>query len=325
MADVKKILITGDYSKLNITNLLSKIENLGIKAEILNLLQSEKNNKEKFKTQIELESKKIIELQNNNNRHSALIVIGGILDYSLMIDNSNFLKILTENKLNNDLIRNSYDAVICLKSPQMICNGQYESIISLWVGTEHLRIVDFSDELRLFKEIKAVLGIPKPIEIERKLLIEKPSDEILSNLKLCRKIPITQAYLKTPEETKFRIRKRGAGENSMYIKTKKEKISDLKRIEIENYISKEEYYKYLEKKEYISGIISKDRYCIVSNDKYFELDVYPFFDNVATLEIELLSENEQFEIPAFVRLIRDVSKEAKYRNSNLAKKFGKAL
>ena len=183
---------------------------------------------------------------------------------------------------------------------------------------------DFDTKLnRLLKEVVAFLGIPKPLEIERKFLIEYPDIEFLNSIKTCRRIPITQAYLTTPEEGYFRIRKRGEGDKAVYIKTVKIKISDIKRIEIENYISKEQYDSYLAQRQYVTGIISKDRYCIVDNNTYYELDVYPFWNDRATIEIELLSEDQRYQLPKFVKLIREVSSEPDYRNLALAQKYGK--
>lgn len=154
-------------------------------------------------------------------------------------------------------------------------------------------------------------------------MIEYPDIEFLNSIKTCRRIPITQAYLTTPEEGYFRIRKRGEGDKAVYIKTVKIKISDIKRIEIENYISKEQYDSYLAQRQYVTGIISKDRYCIVDNNTYYELDVYPFWNDRATIEIELLSEDQRYQLPKFVKLIREVSSEPDYRNLALAQKYGK--
>ena len=62
---------------------------------------------------------------------------------------------------------------------------------------------DFDTKLkRLLKEVVAFLGIPKSLEIERKFLIEYPDIEFLNSIKTCRRIPITQAYLTTPEDLK---------------------------------------------------------------------------------------------------------------------------
>ena len=174
---------------------------------------------------------------------------------------------------------------------------------------------------RLLNEVKGFLGIPEPLEIERKFLIEMPDLIFLNSLKTCRKIPITQAYLSTSEEGKFRVRKRGEGENAIFIKTVKHKINDLIRIEIESLIPESEFYGYLFDKKSVQGIISKDRYCIAWNSTYYELDVYPFWQDKAILEIELLDENQPYELPDFVKLIREVSFEKEYRNKALAQKL----
>ena len=91
----------------------------------------------------------------------------------------------------------------------------------------------------------------------------------------------------------------------------------------ENYISKEQYDSYLAQRQYVTGVISKDRYCIVDNNTYYELDVYPFWNDRATIEIELLSEDQRYQLPKFVKLIREVSSEPDYRNLALAQKYGK--
>ena len=154
-------------------------------------------------------------------------------------------------------------------------------------------------------------------------MIVYPDLDLLRNMKTCRRIPITQAYLTTPEEGRFRVRKRGEGDDALYIKTVKYKINDMKRIEVEDYISEEEYKNYLQMSGCVQGVISKDRYCLAWQGKYFELDVYPFWRDKATLELELLSEDQEFELPDFVTLIRDVTTEKEYRNKRLAVTYAK--
>lgn len=273
----------------------------------------------------------------------------GMLDNRAFVTQAEFDRYAALNGLNEEQIRNSYDAVFHLVTA---ANGACESYnlsgnpartetpeqarkidletISVWTGTPHLRIIDNStsfDEklLRLLKEVKAFLGIPKPLEIERKFLIEYPDLKQLNSIKTCRRVPLTQAYIAHPNEGYFRIRKRGEGNNAVFVKTVKKKISDVKRIEIENYISEKEYYDYLQKKEFITGIISKDRYCIVWQAGYYELDVYPFWNDRATIEIELLSEEQTFTLPDFVKPIREVTLEPEYRNYALAKKYAQVF
>ncbi len=300
-----------------------------------------------FENQLDTETKLIEYAEKMLDEKVVLLFDRGLLDNKAFVTDKEFYRYSSLFGCNEDIIRNSYDAVFHLVTSANGAEESYtlennearsesieearkidEEIISVWTGTPHLRVIDnstsFVEKLnRLKTEILAFLGVPKPLEIERKFLIEYPDLEYLDNMKTCRKTAITQAYLTTPDEGNFRIRKRGSGENAVYIKTVKIKISDIKRIEIETYISKEEYYDYLNQKEYVTGIISKDRYCIVYDSTYYELDVYPFWIDRATLEIELISEEQEYKLPPFVKLIREVTFEKEYRNLSLARMYGR--
>ena len=364
MAEVIKIVLTGGpcAGKTTALSFIEKeLEKHGIRVLLLKeqatkLILSGKTpqnmgcyefHKLLFKNQLD-EERNLTDLAENMSDEKVVILLDrGLLDNKAFVTQSDFDRYSSLYGANEDLIRNSYDAVFHLVTSANGAEQHYtlenneartesieeakdldEEIISVWTGTPHLRIIDnstpFEEKLnRLKKEIFSFLGIPKPFEIERKFLIQYPDINFLDNMKTCRKTSITQAYLSTPADGNFRIRKRGSGENAVYIKTVKIKISDIKRIEKENYISKEEYYEYLEQKEYVTGIISKDRYCIAYDSTYYELDVYPFWTDKATLEIELLSEEQAYIIPPFTKVIREVTFEQEYRNLYLAQKYGK--
>lgn len=301
--------------------------------------------KQLFEEQLAQESKAFKLACSINADRVVVLSDGGLLDSRAYVTQSEFERYAGLNGTNEDIIRNSYDAVFHLVTAANGAEDYYflssnpstsmsveaargldEEIIAAWTGTPHLRVFDNSSNFRfkvkrLMEEITAFIGVPEPFEIERKFLIEHPDLEMLNNIKTCRRIPITQAYFNTPDEGRFRIRKRGEGDKAVYIKTAKKKISDIKRVEIEHYISEKEYNDYLSQKEYIIGKISKDRYCIVWNYSYYELDIYPFWADKATLEIELCSENQSYAIPSFVKLIREVSFEPEYRNLALAQKY----
>ncbi|MED9968685.1 MAG: AAA family ATPase [Ruminococcus sp.] len=295
-----------------------------------------------FETQLKNENALIEKAKAMNKNKVVLIFDRGLLDSRAYVKGDYFELYAGKFNLNEEKIRNRYDAVFHMVTAADGAENYYNSktnpqrcesiedarkldaeLIALWTGTVHLRIIDnstgFTQKLnRLLDEVKGFLGIPEPLEIERKFLIEMPDLIMLNSMKNCRKIPITQAYLSSKTEGQFRVRKRGEGRNAVYIKTIKHKINDLIRIEIESFISEKEYYNYLFDKESVVGIISKDRYCISMNSTYYELDVYPFWDDKATLEIELLSENQPYVLPDFVKLIREVSFEKEYRNKALA-------
>lgn len=200
-------------------------------------------------------------------------------------------------------------------SAVFIKSGQSEAVIRSWLGNEHLRIV--KDDSALFEEIDFFLGIPEPLEIERKFLIEKPNESELQKSAVCDFVDIAQAYINKNGE-RYRVRKRGKDGDFIYIKTEKIKITEMKRIEKESRITEAQYL------EAIKGekVLFKRRWLILYNEKCFELDVYPFWADKALLEIELKSETEDFKIPPFLNVIEEVTQNRSYRNSVLAQIYG---
>ena len=67
------------------------------------------------------------------------------------------------------------------------------------------------------------------------------------------------------------------------------------------------------------GQIIKDRYCLTYKNQYFEIDIYPFSNDLAILEIELNNELQEIEFPYYLDILKEVTEDSRYRNSNLAK------
>ena len=57
------------------------------------------------------------------------------------------------------------------------------------------------------------------------------------------------------------------------------------------------------------------------NNKYFEVDIYPFSTTTAICEIELCEENEQFEIPSFIKVIKEVTNDKRFSNYAFSKQI----
>ncbi len=64
--------------------------------------------------------------------------------------------------------------------------------------------------------------------------------------------------------------------------------------------------------------ISKTRYCLTYAGQYFEIDVFPCWDDQAIAEIELSSEEEAVVFPPELHVIREVTGDPKYRNAAIA-------
>lgn len=164
----------------------------------------------------------------------------------------------------------------------------------------------------------------KPLEIEYKFLIEYPDTGFLSKLPGYRCVNMTQMYLTLPESFgsesgRCRIRKTEENGEIKYIKTFKQAISDLTRIEIESEITAEEFDRLTTYQTHDCSPIIKSRHIFPFRDFICEVDVFPFWDDRAFLEIEVTSEDITPSIPPFIRIIKDVSADKRYRNSALAR------
>lgn len=163
------------------------------------------------------------------------------------------------------------------------------------------------------------------IETERKFLIELPDTDEISRLDGCRVLHITQTYLWDEDGTgaERRVRKIIEGGETTYVFTRKEHISKMSRIEDERRISREEYDAlYAEAK----SELTKTRYAFPFGSHTVEIDVYPYeiggdkLVGKAILEMELEAEDEQVELPDFIKVIRELTGTGEFSNKRLAKK-----
>ena len=156
-------------------------------------------------------------------------------------------------------------------------------------------------------------------EIERKYLIEYPDAALLEAQPGCVTWQIEQAYLVEGEggETR-RVRQVTENGEKRYFRTFKHMIDALSCEEDEAEISPQEYGALLRDRDPARRVIGKTRYRIPWGDHVLEFDIYPFWRERAILEIELTDEDDAPGLPDWVRVIRDVTGERAYRNSQLA-------
>ncbi len=200
-----------------------------------------------------------------------------------------------------------------------------DRLIAAWTGHPHFRVIDNSTDfkgkmIRLIREITAFLGEPAPLEIERKYLIRRPSLRMLEEKPNCERVDIIQTYLKPDENgDEVRIRQRGTNGHYIYFKTKKKKISDIRRVEEEERLSQEEYLALLVQADPGCRPIHKERYCLSENGLYYEIDIYPDWAENAVMEIELHSEDQEILFPKEIEVIREVTGDPAYSNYALSK------
>lgn len=267
----------------------------------------------------------------------------GMLDSKAYVSSLEFQCLLNTLEANEIELRDNYDAIFHLVTAAKGAEEFYtlennaarkesvkeaalidDKIISAWTGHPHLRVIDNSTNFegkiqRLISEISSFLGEPEPYEIEKKYLIEYPNIKELEKMNNCEKVEIIQTYLLSDNDEEVRIRQRGKNGNYIYYKTVKKTISDIKRIEKEKRLTKDEYLNLLMNADPKYRQIRKTRYCLTYDKTYYEIDVYPFWNDKAILEVELKDEQEKVNIPPFINIIKDVTSDPTYKNHSLAK------
>ena len=294
---------------------------------------------------LQLEKEKIFEQGAASMAAEKVLIVcdRGALDNKAYMTDLEFACVLESLGCNEVELRDHYDAVFHLVTAAKGAEQFYttannaartetveqaaaldDKLIAAWTGHPHLRIIDnatdFENKLkRLIAEISAFLGEPEPYEVERKFLIEYPDVAALERLPNCQRVEIIQTYLTAPAGEESRVRQRGIDGNYIYFQTTKKKVTGMKRVEVERRLSKDEYLRLLMDADPNCRPIRKTRYCLTYGNQYFEIDVYPFWKDQAVVEIELADETAEIRFPELIRVIREVTEDASYKNASLAR------
>ncbi len=160
-----------------------------------------------------------------------------------------------------------------------------------------------------------------PLEIERKYLIRMPDTAWLAAQDGVRVKEITQTYLLDRPGVSARVRRVVEGGVERYIYTAKRRLSALTAEEDEREISAAEYEAYLQSADPARRPIHKKRYAIPYARHVVEVDIYEFWSDRATAEIELSAEDEAAPLPPYLAVIREVSADRRYKNASLAREI----
>lgn len=165
------------------------------------------------------------------------------------------------------------------------------------------------------------MGSNDNLEIERKFLIEYPNFELV---KYNSKVDISQSYLVRKDiEVERRIRSWCENGITKYYYTEKKFLTGFTRQEVERKISKSEYDNFNLEVDNSIVTVEKSRYTIDFDGLTFEVDIYPFSNELAIMEVELERENQEYTIPNGISVLKEVTGIKEYGNIPLctAKKF----
>ncbi len=161
--------------------------------------------------------------------------------------------------------------------------------------------------------------MPKGLEIERKFLIALPSeDRLLAEGAVCD--DITQTYLLSEAGVTARVRRREGAVGVEYTHTEKRCITAITAREDERIIDREEYAVLLKTADPDLSPIRKRRYSLPYGGRLLEIDVYPFWERTAVLEVELPTEDAPLTLPPYLTVIAEVTEDKRYKNVSLAAK-----
>lgn len=312
----KAVLLCPEAATVVIENGVSREDYLSFETEVA-------------KCQIKLE-KELLELAEDIDDEVLIIYDRALTDCFSYVDKKDALA----SNIGIDYLTswNRYDSIIMLETASKEAFEQsdvrtesyeeaikcQENLLKIFVGHPHFRFIKNStsfDEkiLNLKEEIDTILN---GVETEKKYLIDYPNFEELKKIGAY-KTEISQTYLLCDFGT-HRIRSGKTGDISTFFETIKIRISGMSAHEDEHIITKEEYDELMKDADPNKNTIYKDRYCFLYDGQYFELDVFSFWDDKAFLELELKKENQEVNLPPFVKVIKDVSNDKKYKNNYLA-------
>ena len=268
----------------------------------------------------------------------------GQLDNKVYMTDEEFAVVLGELGWNEMELREGYDAVFHLVSAAQGAEDFYtlanngartetveeaaaldDKFIEAWTGHPHFRIIDnegdFEQKMRhLMREITYFLGEASPFEIERKFLVEYPDLAWLESLPNCKRVEISQTYLRSDPEVEIRIRKRESRHQCMYYLTERRCVGNRRYMRTQRRITSGEYRMLMMQANPNMRTIDKTRYCLTYKGQYLEIDVFPCWNDQAMVEIELTSEDTPVVLPPELKVIREVTGDPNYRNAMIASK-----
>ena len=266
----------------------------------------------------------------------------GMLDNRCYMTEEEFQRVIADLGATEAELCDSYDAVFHLvtaaKGAQEFFGTEsnetrYESLeeaaelddhfIESWTGHPYLRVIgnetNFEDKIqRLIREISYFLGELMPSEVSRKFLIEYPDLNWLDAQPTSQRVDIEQHYLRSDPDEEIRIRRRKLAGHHSYSYTEKQVVGTTKHLVRRRHLSKREYQTLLDQVDPDRHEIRKTRYCLTYESQYFEIDVFPFWDDQAVLEIERGSSELPLRIPPELKVIREITGDPTYRNAVIA-------
>lgn len=190
-----------------------------------------------------------------------------------------------------------------------IKNAGYDEIIPIMPSPEtwSSSTMDFTENLRKIEWIISnTLGIPQPIEMKSRYIVEIINHEQLAQI--AKQIEIEQVYLWVGDDMEQLHTRTIQWTKHAYCTCYHIFKDTDKKQKSERIISKSEYN---DRKWELATILSKTHWCFMYENQYFTLDI--FDDNSAScqwlLEIERMHADQKVTLPPFLKEIANVTQD----------------
>lgn len=299
---------------------------------------------QKCQMRLQMEKERLFEQAARSMKADKILLVcdRGLLDNKAYMNEAELQAVLDDIGSNEVELRDSYDAVFHLTSAAKGAEQFYttannaartetveqaraldDKLIASWMGHPYFRVIDNATEFsvkmrRLIGEIASYLGEEAPYKTQRKFLIRFPDLKQVEAIQGVNRVEIIQTYLRSSNGKELRIRQRGSGGHYIYYQKMFRNPDDPQMVNIERRLDKDEYLKLLMEADPSMRQIRKTRYCFTYRNRYFELDVYPFWKDKAVLKVPLREEDQEIVVPGFIDLLEEITDDERFSNLALA-------
>lgn len=308
-----------------------------------------------LKLQLSLEEA-FIELATQSGRPSVILLDRGAMDGKAYMSDDQWELLLEDVKMTPIMMRDQrYDAILHLVTAANGAESFYtlannmarhetpeqaremdEKTIDCWTGHEHLYIVDnttpFEEKIRrAVARIAKLVGVPAPLAITRKFLLQKKPthSDLQAHLKRFEEFEVDQTYLATHgANERCRIRRRQQGANVSFqhqLWVTEETPDGAETTLMERTLSAREYFTMLKQADPMRCTVSKTLTCFTWGSTYWELNSFKGASHVAILEVEAESMESLISMPDFVQVEREVTDEKSYDSFMVSEELAKSV